>query len=550
MNKIIKDVGMGAFCLLSSLVLGFVFFQLPAWDFYSYHYYNGWAFLNDRIDIDNMPSMFRTFFNPVLDALLYFFINNFNEQPLIFMLLSTTQFAILMFLAYKLDEFMLRKCGIKDMLSLLFCLVSAGLSPVIVLCSFRFGYTDVLVAILVVAGLLIYVKNIFANHSGRLFCLLAAAFLIGLAFGLKYTSIAFAAAVMLTSVCLCQKVEKPIKTLMYMVVGLLVGFLISDGFWMLTLYQKFQNPFFPYFNNIFKSPMAEYDAVLGMDFEHLRPKNAWEFVFYPLKILWAKGVFVGIEGEYFDLKIPVAFFLVLALFVTLKLGQRKILRLRADNSEYFYLTLFLMVFSYYINLLLFANIRYIIPLFILAPVVICLFLHLFIPNRKVYCLSILLVLAAVCATYNYKGLNIRKWQASSKVIDIENMKFEDNSTVLLGFMTSFIVPNQNKNVKYIGYSMHSDLAERGFWNAIYKNKYFINKYNENVIKESVANSKNVYFVYSFGEMGWRLPDLGLYQESLERYSGKNVQLENCKDIKYEVYGNSSPGSYIFACKIK
>src|SRR3954451_21555115 len=42
-----------------------------AWDLLHYHYYNGYAFLNDRLNFDILPAVFHTFLNPALDVAFY-----------------------------------------------------------------------------------------------------------------------------------------------------------------------------------------------------------------------------------------------------------------------------------------------------------------------------------------------------------------------------------------------------------------------------------------------------------------------------------------------
>jgi hypothetical protein len=42
-----------------------------AWDLLHYHYYNGYAFLTDRLDFDILPAVFHTFLNPALDVVFY-----------------------------------------------------------------------------------------------------------------------------------------------------------------------------------------------------------------------------------------------------------------------------------------------------------------------------------------------------------------------------------------------------------------------------------------------------------------------------------------------
>ena len=50
--------------------------------------YNGWAFLNDRINIDFMAASFRTYFNPVIDIINFKFLEGFNGHPVAFMFIT------------------------------------------------------------------------------------------------------------------------------------------------------------------------------------------------------------------------------------------------------------------------------------------------------------------------------------------------------------------------------------------------------------------------------------------------------------------------------
>ena len=50
------------------------------WDFANYHYYNAYAFLNNRLNYDIAPASVNTFFNPLIELPLYFLIQKFNQN--------------------------------------------------------------------------------------------------------------------------------------------------------------------------------------------------------------------------------------------------------------------------------------------------------------------------------------------------------------------------------------------------------------------------------------------------------------------------------------
>ena len=91
--------------LIFSGLIGIYAAQAPNYDFYSYHYHNGWAFLNNRINIDFMPAIFRSYFNPILDVINYLLITKLQTHPNIFLFISSLKFGIFLFMTYLIADF-------------------------------------------------------------------------------------------------------------------------------------------------------------------------------------------------------------------------------------------------------------------------------------------------------------------------------------------------------------------------------------------------------------------------------------------------------------
>src|SRR5207237_962026 len=85
--------------------------------------------------------------------------------------------------------------------------------------------------------------------SGRRGPALAAGVLLGAASGLKITSVIFAPAVLIALV-LTSRRSLILRNASLLVLGGIVGLLISGGWWALKLYEAYGNPVFPFFNGI------------------------------------------------------------------------------------------------------------------------------------------------------------------------------------------------------------------------------------------------------------------------------------------------------------
>jgi hypothetical protein len=71
---------------LGALLLG----QDASWDLRDYHYYNPYAFLNNRMSFDVAPAQLQTYYNPMLYIPFYFMVN-YLPPPAVGLLLGTVQ---------------------------------------------------------------------------------------------------------------------------------------------------------------------------------------------------------------------------------------------------------------------------------------------------------------------------------------------------------------------------------------------------------------------------------------------------------------------------
>ena len=86
------------------------------WDLQNYHYFNAFAFIHNTYDQFFIPSGINSFFNPLLDIPLYFYIEYLNNYPFLIYGLQGINTGILLCAAYKITLLLFDKPTYKAML--------------------------------------------------------------------------------------------------------------------------------------------------------------------------------------------------------------------------------------------------------------------------------------------------------------------------------------------------------------------------------------------------------------------------------------------------
>jgi len=175
----------------------------------------------------------------------------------------------------------------------------------------------------------------------------------GLAVGLKLTYGVFAVA-LAAGVALSGPWRERWKPAALLSAFLLAGFLASYGFWGATLWERFGNPFFPYFNNIFRSPWWEPIAWFDRNFG---PRTALEALFFPF-VFATQSRTVG-EAAFVDWRLAALTALGVALLA------RRAAAPGPASRPWVFLGVFTLV-AYLVWLQLYAIYRYLVPLEMLS----------------------------------------------------------------------------------------------------------------------------------------------------------------------------------------
>lgn len=280
------------FLLAGGVLSACMKFELQ-YDFLQYHYYNGFAFWNNRLGVDIAPAFIPTFYNPLLDAVMYALMSVLKQHVTIYCFIQGLWFGALMYLAFKISalyfDLTTRSGKVFACISLLICATGTATW-------FQMGTAthETELAVLTVGAFYLLLRD-----NKRFF---AAGLLLGMAAGFKLTAAIYCISTGLTLILFYKTLDKPLKSISVFALGGLIGFLIVDGFWMIKLWNLYDNPFFPFWNGIFKSPyFPEHNYI---DPLHLNGKTFWDRLFAPFLMAYQNGFSVNMLS--FDPRFAVA----------------------------------------------------------------------------------------------------------------------------------------------------------------------------------------------------------------------------------------------------
>lgn len=482
------------------------------WDFLNYHLYNPYAFLTGRIFTDLAPCGIHSFFNPILDIPYYLMFKNFFNTQWVITFFQGSYFGILTFILFKINLFLFRKTSFNELFFPVIATVF-GVTEVIIFSMLGTTHNDIQIALLILLAFYFLMKNILLKNSPkRIFFISLSAFLSGACFGFKYSFYIFA--FILLIVCFfkpLQKRKKFFSTLFLFILFGVIGFLAADGYFAYILYQRFSNPIFPFFNEIFKS---EWFPLINKT----APESS--FLTFGLKSIavnpfyWSSHPLSVLEIEFFDLKHILAY---LSFFGLIIMSLKKKIKF---NFRWKFLMVFILI-SYLIWSNTISVIRYLAPILALSGSLIVFFFlnilremkHNDIREQKLFCVTLLLF-----SFLNYTPVAIAK---STEQIIIPDLKLPNNSLVLFSAKKlSYLIVGNNPTVKYINLCMS------------WANQIPLSEKYSNYVKEQIKEHENIYLI---GSQDW-------YDSLLhdKKYFSRefNIYYTNCRSIDGITQGKS------------
>jgi hypothetical protein len=352
---------LGAVMLVGSLFVVWLG-KDTSWDFRNYHWYIPYAFLHGRLGFDVAVAHQATYYNPLLDVPFYLLA---NHTPSWFALgcLGMVQAANVVPL-YLIARSMLRvpRRKIAAAALALFCLTGSltiGLAGT--------TYYDNVLSLFVLGALaaLIVNREILRDGPPSKASKVSgfAGLAVGAAVGLKLPEAIYAFGLAGALLAMPGSLKRRTQRLLAGAAGGVLGVFIFAGFWFLKMYRDTGNPLFPYFNQIFHSPLALQASYRDARFiPHRWPKR----LLYP--ILFSFHWKVANDLPFQDIRVGLAYVLAI-VSAPLALFRSR----RAESIAHAAVVGTLFAFaavSYVVWVFLFGIYRYILTLEMLAPILI------------------------------------------------------------------------------------------------------------------------------------------------------------------------------------
>ncbi len=374
-------------------LLGLALGKDADWDFQNYHYYNPFALLNDRLHQDIAVGHHATYYNPVPDLPLYGLIDLLSARELGWVLATIhgLNFTLLLWLGW----YLFTALAPRPRLLLAAALALAGSLGGGALTELGGTSNDNLIGLFLLAGLLVLIRyqtQVF-QASGGLVVVGLAGLLVGSAAGIKLVAVIYAVGFTMAFLFLPLPFRRRIHLILTFGLGEIAGLLLFAGPWMLILWRETGTPLFPYFNDLFQSPLISPTSQRDLNFI---PDSLVERLFFPF--YFSFDSFKVAEFAFRDMHILIAFVLIpLAALFTL------VQRPASDSGWTSGLPgRYLMLgggLSYLVWLALFCIYRYLIPLEMLAPLLIAIAVGMlpFTERTRLITLAALLVIAQLLA---------------------------------------------------------------------------------------------------------------------------------------------------------
>lgn len=384
-------------CVGTTLVWSWFAGKDHNWDSLNYHFYAPYLWSEDRLTQDFLAASIQSYLNPLSYLPFYWMVRAEWPSLLIGSFLAAFHSLNLILVAVLSHRLLPETLPLRRFWIVASVLVS-GISPIFA-SEIGSTFNEITTSILVLGAYLCCIGGIQHFVIGKnggfrpeyLRTWFVSGLLMGLAAGFKLTNAVFAVG-LIPLILTARTPLVGIKRLVTYSGGGTLGFLIAHGLWSWRLYVEFENPFFPFFNGLFKSP-----AFPEFNFRHERfiPESITEAILFPLTVL------KPIYGTYIEISAPDARYLVTLAIVALLFSvlllraffRKAVTRQSNEVAPVIPWLAFAWLLTYALWLLLFGNGRYFLPGALLAgPLIVAILASLFNGHRFVaYAICFLIV---------------------------------------------------------------------------------------------------------------------------------------------------------------
>ncbi len=265
------------------------------WDFLNYHFYDGFSFFYDRLNLDYWPADGWSFFNPLLDAFNYALIMAIPHGIWVSFLMGFFG-GWGLFVFYETASLVFGSLSLPQKYQRLFvCLAYIlGVCGPFVLKGMGSVENDLQSGSFVLLGLyfalkaLIHSDQILSKKSWGIF---VSGIFLGISIGLKLTNMTSLLALGIAILLAFPRGQK-LRLGACFALGAVFSFLVTNGGWMWVLFEHFKNPLYPFYNKIFHSP---YFPLINIHDPTFVAKGFWDVLSRPFsymnQTLVSEGIF-------------------------------------------------------------------------------------------------------------------------------------------------------------------------------------------------------------------------------------------------------------------
>ena len=420
------------------------------WDLRYYHLYAPWAYLHGRYLYDIGPAQEQGFLNPTADFLLYGLISSpLNDFPRVVAFIMGAVHGINAALLLAITCRVIRPPDVVERPTLRAAAWLMGVSGAGFIGLLGTSTNDLTSALFVLGSLLSLLK-VAEGAPGRATWpgFAAAGLWAGLGLGLKYT-VAFVVPGLGVVALFAALRKRTLTGLIIFGLAGVLGFLIFAGHHLLTLWNAFGNPFFPYLNQIFRSPYFEPTAIWDPRFI---PDSFWKLMTFPF--YWAKtNTYLVSEPTFRDWRAAIAYVaMVIGVLAVMAGWLRQARRPQAVLAQTpgLGLVFTFVVVSYFSWALEFGYYRYAIPLEMLTGIVAIGALIWLFDDRRLRIGGAVAVLAIALTTTVYLDWGRRPY--TGKYVEVHVPALPPRSIVLIATWdpAAYFVPYAEPSAQYLG----------------------------------------------------------------------------------------------------
>jgi hypothetical protein len=296
-------------CTALALAITYVLGKDLAWDTLNYHVYAGFSVFNDRFTQDYFAAGPQSYLNPFAYAPFYALIRS-GLSALQVGALLTLWHSVLLWLTFELALVVCPSADRRTRALLGVLAVALALINPVLLQQIGSSQSDVTTAEIVLGGFILLAR---AVRAPSVTALLGAAALLGVATALKLTNGVHAIAAAAMLLMLPLSLQGRLRHGLIYAAALAASFTIVAAPWSYRLERMFGNPFFPLFNNIFRSPEFTLEPLRLYRFI---PASIAEALWRPFAMLDPSPLI------HYELRAPDERYAVLAILVATLLGRR------------------------------------------------------------------------------------------------------------------------------------------------------------------------------------------------------------------------------------